>query len=411
MSRDGFTGFTRGEARVRTATSSLQFAGLGPLGQIARLPWGVILVISAMALTGAAMLFSTAWDPVNQMPSPHEADLWRNHLIRFAIAFTLMIVLALTPLKVWAALAFPAYLGTLVLLVLVDQFGTMGGGAQRWLSVGGVLVQPSEFAKLAVTIALARYYQTALNSTNYVPGFQVHLGALAIILVPAALVFKQPDLGTTLALVSSGCLVIFFAGLSMRIILPVIALGIAAVPAAYLFVLEPYQRERVDTFIAGLTGTATNGLGESYQIEQAKIAIGAGGLSGRGYLQGIQSQQDYVPEQHTDFVLTVIAEEFGFIGAIALLSAFAFLLVWSFLVAMRCRSWFGRLASCGAAATVAFFAIFNISMVIGLLPVVGMPLPFISYGGTALLTVMACFGVILSAHLHRDEKLNIRGLF
>jgi rod shape determining protein RodA len=128
-------------------------------------------------------------------------------------------------------------------------------------------------------------------------------------------------------------------------------------------------------------------------------------------LQGIQSQQDYVPEQHTDFVLTVIAEEFGFIGAIALLSAFAFLLVWSFLVAMRCRSWFGRLASCGAAATVAFFAIFNISMVIGLLPVVGMPLPFISYGGTALLTVMACFGVILSAHLHRDEKLNIRGLF
>lgn len=412
MSRDGFTGFTRGEARTRTASDSLQFAGAGgALSQIARLPWGVILVISAMSLTGAAMLFSTAWDPVNQMPSPHEADLWRNHLIRFGIAFAVMIVLALTPLKVWAALAFPAYLATVVLLILVDQFGSMGGGAQRWLNIGGVLVQPSEFAKLAITIALARYYQTALNTTNNVPGFQVHIGALVIILIPAALVFKQPDLGTTLALVCSGCVMIFFAGLSMRIILPVIALGVAAVPAVYLFVLEPYQRERVDTFIAGLTGSATNGLGESYQIEQAKIAIGAGGLSGRGYLQGIQSQQDYVPEQHTDFILTVIAEEFGFIGVVALLSAFAFLLVWSFLAAMRCRSWFGRLAICGAASTIAFFAVFNISMVIGLLPVVGMPLPFISYGGTALLTVMACFGVILSAHLHRDEKLNIRGLF
>ena len=187
-------------------------------------------------------------------------------------------------------------------------------------------------------------------------------------------------------------------------------MGLASIPAIYLFVLQPYQRERVDTFLAGLTGQATNGLGESYQIEQAKIAIGAGGISGRGYLQGIQSQQDYVPEQHTDFILTVIAEEFGFIGAVGLLTAFAFLLVWSFMVAQRCRSWFGRLAACGAAATVAFYAIFNISMVIGLLPVVGMPLPLISYGGTALLTVMACFGLVLSAHLHREEKLQVRGL-
>ncbi len=410
MSRDGYTGFSRGEHRVRTASSSLQFNALGPLDKLSRLPWGIILIISAMALAGAAMLFSTAWDPVNQIPSPHEANLWRNHLIRFGIAFVLMIVLAMTPLKAWVALAFPAYLGTLVLLVLVEFFGTTGGGAQRWLSVGPVMVQPSEFAKLAVTMALARYYQIVLGTNNQVPGLQVHLIALVIILIPAALIFKQPDFGTTLALFAAGFVVIYFAGLSLKIILPVVAMGLASIPAIYLFVLQPYQRERVDTFLAGLTGQATNGLGESYQIEQAKIAIGAGGISGRGYLQGIQSQQDYVPEQHTDFILTVIAEEFGFIGAVGLLTAFAFLLVWSFMVAQRCRSWFGRLAACGAAATVAFYAIFNISMVIGLLPVVGMPLPLISYGGTALLTVMACFGLVLSAHLHREEKLQVRGL-
>ena len=409
MSREGFTGFTRGEARTRTAGASLQLSPLGPFSKLVRLPWGVILLIIAMALTGAAMLFSTAWDPVSQTPSPAEAGLWRNHLVRFVIAFGLMIFLSLIPLRAWAALAFPAYAATLVLLVLVEFFGSVGGGAQRWLALGPILVQPSEFAKVAVTIALARYYHTVLPNSSHTPGLHVHLVALGLILIPAALVFRQPDFGTTLALVAAGCVIIFFAGLSLRVIAFVLASGLAAIPAIYLFVLEPYQRERVDTFLAGLTGQATNGLGESYQIEQAKIAIGAGGLNGRGYLQGIQSQQDYVPEQHTDFILTVIAEEFGFMGAIGLLSVYAFLITWSFRVAARCHSWFGRLAVCGAASTIAFFAIFNTSMVIGLLPVVGMPLPMISYGGTALLTVMACFGVIISAHVHREEKLTLRG--
>ncbi len=175
--------------------------------------------------------------------------------------------------------------------------------------------------------------------------------------------------------------------------------------------LEPYQRERVDTLIAGITGQTTNGLGESYQIEQAKIAIGAGGFSGRGYLQGIQSQQEYVPEQHTDFILTVIAEEFGFIGSVGVLAVFAFLFAWALMVAGRNKSWFGRLATIGATSTIAFFAIFNAGMVLGLLPVLGMPFPLISYGGTALITVMACFGIILSAYVHKDEKLTGRGLF
>lgn len=410
MSRDGYTGFTRGEARVSTARS-LNFAGAGFLGQIARLPWSIILLIVAVGLTGAAMLFSVGWDPVAQAPSPDEANLWRDHLTRLGVGFVLMIVLAMLPLGVWSKLAFPAYIAVLVLLVLVDFFGVMGGGAARWLKVGPIVLQPSEPAKLAVTMAMANYYQRMIPTNGSSPPLWVHGGAMLILLVPAALVFKQPNLSTALALAASGFMIIFFAGIAFRYVLGAIVAGLAAVPAIYTFVLEPYQRERVDTLIAGITGQATNGLGESYQIEQAKIAIGAGGLSGRGYLQGIQSQQEYVPEQHTDFILTIIAEEFGFLGAVGLLAVFAFLFVWSFRVAARNQSWFGRLATIGATSTIAFFAIFNSGMVLGLLPVLGMPLPLISYGGTALITVMCCFGLILSAHLHQNEKLSSRGLF
>ncbi|WP_353255539.1 rod shape-determining protein RodA [Hyphomonas sp.] len=410
MSREGFTGFTRGEARV-SAARGVYFDRFGPFGKIARLPWSIILLIVGTGLVGTAMLFSVGWDPVSAAPSPDEANLWRDHITRLGVGFVLMIGLALLPLSVWSRFAFPAYAAVIILLVLVDFFGVMGGGAARWLKVGPIQIQPSEPAKLAVTMAVASFYQRMMPTNGQSPPLYVHGGALLLVLIPAALVFKQPNLSTALALTASGAMIIFFAGISMRYVLAAIALGLVSVPAIYTFVLEPYQRERVDTLIAGITGESTNGLGESYQIEQAKIAIGAGGFSGRGYLQGIQSQQEYVPEQHTDFILTIIAEEFGFIGAIALLSVFAFLFAWSFMVASKNRSWFGRLATVGATSTIAFFAIFNSGMVLGLLPVLGMPLPLISYGGTALITVMACFGLILSAHLHRDEKLSTRGLF
>ncbi|KCZ92858.1 rod shape-determining protein RodA [Hyphomonas johnsonii] len=400
MSRDGYTGFSRGEARTRTATS-LSFETMGPLRKLAKLPWGFILLIVAMALTGAAMLYSSAHT------NPGESDLWFLQLSRFGLTFVMMLVMALFPLSLWRTLALPAYAFTVLLLVLVEVVGVTGGGAQRWLQVGPVAVQPSEFAKLAVTLALAWYYDRVITPRS--GRFVIHLGALVIILIPAVLIFKQPDFGTTLALIASGGVVIFLAGMSMRVILGGVVAGIAAIPAIY-FSLAAYQRERVDTFLSQLSGDATNALGESYQIEQAKIAIGSGGWNGKGYLAGIQSQQDYVPEQHTDFILTVIAEEFGFLGTTALLLGFAVILGWAFYSASQSRSWFGRLAGAGATATVAFYIVFNVGMVIGLLPVVGMPLPLISYGGTALLTTMACFGLILSAHMHRDDKLSSTGL-
>ncbi|MEZ5953113.1 MAG: rod shape-determining protein RodA [Hyphomonas sp.] len=407
MSRDGsFQGFSRGEARTRTATTLNFDASAGSIfSKLARLPWGFILLVVAMALIGIAMLYSSAHT------NPAEQHLWRVQLIRFSFFFGVMIVLALLPLSWWMNLSWIAYAGTIVLLVLTEVMGVTGGGAQRWLQIGPVAVQPSEFAKLAVTLALARYYHAMLGVNG--SRFLVHIGAGAIIMVPSALVFIQPDLGTTLAIIASGGVVVFLAGLSGRIILGGIAAGAAAVWPIYQFVLEPYQRGRVDTFIAQLFGSsgASTSLGESYQIEQAKIAIGAGGLNGKGWLQGVQSQQDYVPEQHTDFILTVIAEEFGFLGATAILIGFAILLGWSLNTARQANSNFGRFAAAGAAATVAFYVVFNVAMVIGLLPVVGMPLPLISYGGTAMLTAMSCFGLILSVYMHRDDKLNTTGLF
>jgi len=406
MSRDGsFSGFSRGEARTRTATSLSFDSSSGILGTLARLPWGFILLIVAMALIGLAMLYSSAYT------NPVEQNLWKIQLVRFILCFGIMIVLALLPLSWWMHLSWLAYAGTVVLLLMVEFVGVTGGGAQRWLQIGPVAVQPSEFAKLAVTLALARYYHAMLGVNG--SRFLIHIGAAVIILIPSALVFLQPDLGTTLAIMASGGVVIFLAGLSGRIILAGVTAGAAAIWPIYQFVLAPYQRERVDTFLAQLFGTsgASTSLSESYQIEQAKIAIGAGGLNGKGWLQGIQSQQDYVPEQHTDFILTVIAEEFGFLGATAILIGFAILLGWSLYTAFQSSSNFGRFAAAGATATVAFYVVFNVAMVLGLLPVVGMPLPLISYGGTAMLTAMSCFGLILSAYMHRDDKLNTTGMF
>ncbi|MEL6245382.1 MAG: rod shape-determining protein RodA [Pseudomonadota bacterium] len=383
----------------RGSTAGMKLGrGGGILDKLSRLPHGLIALIVAIAVIGAAMLYSST------ITNPVEADLPLKHAQRFALAFVVMIVLALTPLQVWLRVAFPAYIGALVLLVLVELFGTLGGGAQRWLQIGPVAVQPSEFMKLALTMALARYYQMYLG--HHSGGFWIHVPALFLIAAPAALIFKQPDLGTTLMLIASGGVIIFLAGLFWRIIIAVGVAGIGLVPLAYFFVLEDYQRKRVET----LWNPGADSLGAGYQIEQAKIAVGSGGWDGKGYMQGIQSQLDYIPEQHTDFILTVIAEEFGFLGAAGLLLAWGVVLGWSLYIALRCESHFGRFAVAGATATIMFYIAFNVGMVIGLLPVVGVPMPLVSYGGTAMLTVMACFGLILSGHLHRSDKLSASGV-
>lgn len=363
------------------------------LDKLGNMPWGFIALIIGLAVFGTGLLYSST------ITNPDVADLPAKHFTRFALSFVVMIGLAFTPIGWWMRAGFPAYAVAFVLLIGVDLFGVSGGGAERWLQLGPVRLQPSEFMKLALVLALAHYYHITLKHNS--GGFLVHLPAMALIFAPAVLVLRQPDLGTALTLVAAGLIVVYFAGLFWRIIVVALLGGVVAAPFAYFYVLKPYQRARVET----LWNPTADPLGAGYQSEQAKIAIGSGGWDGKGFTQGTQSQLDFIPEQHTDFIFTVMAEEFGFLGSAGLLFVWAAVIVWGFVIAMRSHSLFGRFAAIGAVATIAFYVAFNIGMVAGILPVVGIPLPLISYGGTAMVTVMAAFGLILSTHLHREDKL------
>jgi len=369
------------------------------LSRIARLPWIMILIVFGLGVFGVAVLYSAT------ITNPTESSLPAVHAVRVGVALAFMFALAMTPLGLWSAIAYSAYLGALILLIGVEVAGVTGGGAQRWLQVGPIRVQPSEFMKLALLLALARFYHQQL--VNGPAKFYHHLIALVMILMPVGLVFNQPDLGTALMLAATGAAVMFFAGMRYWVIIIGIVAVVLSAPLAYFYVLKDYQRERVLTAI----DPSRDPLGAGYQIQQAEIAIGSGGAQGRGYMKGTQSQLDYIPEQHTDFIFTVIAEEFGFVGAVGLLSAWLLVLALGFFIASRCRSYFGYLAASGAVVTIAFYVFVNIGMVSGLLPVVGVPLPLISYGGTAMLTVMAAVAVICAVNLDRDRHLNINGIF
>ena len=378
--------------------SSLSFSRRSFVRQVSELPWGLILLLSAMSVIGLVVLYSSTFT------NPQEAGLPLRQAVRLVVAFIVLIAAALFPLRLWLYLAWPAYFATLFMLILVDLFGSSGGGAERWLNIGFTRIQPSEFMKVTLTLALAAYYHKRWH--DFSGGFYIHLPALLLILVPAMLIFRQPDFGTTLALIASGGVLIFLAGLYKRVILTVAILAIASVPTVYVFVLKDYQRERVDTYLAQLTGQTVNVMDDGYQIEQARIAIGSGGMFGKGYMQGIQAQLDYIPEQHTDFILTVLAEEFGFVTTTAVLLMWMLILGLGMLIGLRSSSLFGQFAVFGAMATISFYIFFNVAMVLGLLPVVGVPLPLLSYGGTVMLTTAICFGLVCAVHLSKDEVLN-----
>ena len=353
--------------------------------------WGLVLLISIIAFIGIAMQYSVAggsWDP------------WADkQLVRFVLGFALMIVAAMVDIRFWLNFAYPAYAVSLLLLVGVELAGLAHLGAQRWITLGPLELQPSEPMKIALVLALAKFLHG--QSVEDVSKPLRLLVPLAMIGIPAALVAVQPNLGTTIILALDGASLLFLAGLSWWWILPTLSAAAAAVPVAWKFVLHDYQKARVLTFL----NPESDALGAGWNITQAKIAVGSGGAAGKGFLQGTQSRLNFLPEKQTDFIFTNYAEEFGFVGCAALLILFAVVIGYGVQTATSARSQFGRLLAMGITLNFFYYIMINGLMVMGLIPVVGIPMPLISYGGTAMLAVMFGFGLLLSVHVHRQVEI------
>lgn len=353
--------------------------------------WGLVLLITLIACVGFAMLYSVAGGSFSPWAG--------KQMARFVVGFVLMIVVAMVDIRFWLSFAYPFYVASLLLLVGVVVAGHVGLGAQRWLALGPLELQPSEFMKIAEVMALARFLHG--QSVEEVSSPLRLLIPLVMIGLPAGLVAIQPNLGTTIILVLDGCALLFLAGLSWWWILPTIGAVLAAIPVAWKFVLHDYQKARVMTFL----DPERDALGAGWNITQAKIAIGSGGAAGKGFLQGTQSRLNFLPEKETDFIFTNYAEEFGFVGCIALLILFAVVIGYGIQIAMSARSQFARLLSMGIILNFFFYIMINGAMVMGLIPVVGIPMPLISYGGSAMLTVLFGFGLLLSVHVHRQVEI------
>lgn len=358
--------------------------------RFAKLNWGIITILCALAFVGVLMHFSVSSGAWTDMPLTHG--------LRFAVIMVVVIVAALVlDTRFWLAIAYPLYAGALLLLLAVEVAGETRMGATRWLSIGPVSLQPSELMKIGIVLALARYYhQLDARKTGTVLWI---IPPFLMIVTPVALVMHQPDLGTALMILFAGICVMFLGGLLWRIIAAGAIVAISGAVFAYTSLLHGYQRDRVNVFL----GITDDPLGAGYHVLQSKIAIGSAGLFGRGYLQGTQSQLDFLPEKHTDFIFTMIVEEFGLFGGVLVLGLFGALLALTMQVALKARSLFGKLAAAGVAATLACYVFINTAMVIGLVPVVGIPLPMISFGGTAMFTLLGGYAIVLSIDLHRDQ--------
>lgn len=363
---------------------------------IAQLPWHILLLILAIGGFGTVVLFSAAGGSFTPWAS--------SQGIRLTVFMGLAIVLSWVPLRIWERIALPGYGITLAALVAVELLGAVKGGSQRWLDLGVIRLQPSEFMKVFMVLAAARFY--AMLPGAEVRRFGGIWPAIGLIAMPAALVMLQPDLGTALMITGGGIVIMFLAGVPLRLFIGG-ALGLALfIPIAVNYVLHDYQRNRVLIFM----NPEADPLGTGYHISQSKIAIGSGGLFGKGFLQGTQSHLDYLPEGHTDFVFATMAEEWGLLGGVLLILAFMLLIRWGMNVAARSPSRFGRLAAAGLATTIFYYVAINLLMVMGFAPVVGIPLPLVSFGGSAQMTVLICVGILMSIDRASQPKPGFRRL-
>jgi rod shape determining protein RodA len=372
------------------AVSRLRAADLSLVEKLKALNWPLVALLLGIGAVGYAMLYSAGG-------GSHNPWAWR-HGTRLAVGFPIMIAIALVDPRLWFRLSYPCYAVVLAMLVAVDVQGEINKGAQRWLDLGFMQLQPSELMKVALVMALARYFHAAYLEDMRRP--LVLLPALALILVPCGLVLVQPDLGTTATLMISGVALLFVAGVRIWKFVAVGAVAGGALPVLWAN-LHDYQRQRVFTFL----DPEADPLGSGYHIIQSKIALGSGGLWGRGFLHGSQAQLSFLPEKHTDFAFTMLAEELGFVGAAAVLGLFLLVILLGLVAAARAPSQYGRLLGVGVVLNLFIYVAINVSMVTGLIPVVGVPLPLISYGGTAMLTLVFSFGLLLSVDLHRHTAI------
>jgi rod shape determining protein RodA len=365
------------------------------LSKILFVNWPIVLLLTAIAGVGFLMLFSVAGGSMTPWAEPQ--------MKRFAVGLGLMLIVAMIPIWFLRNMAGLAYGISILLLIGVEVVGSTGGGAQRWIDLGFMRLQPSELTKITLIMFLAAYYDW-LDVKKVSRPIWVIVPVI-IIMVPVFLTLRQPDLGTALLLVFGGAGLMFFAGVSWLYFGAVIAAGVGLVAAVFESrgttwqLLKDYQYRRIDTFL----DPSLDPLGSGYHITQSKIALGSGGWTGRGFMQGTQAQLDFLPEKHTDFIFTTLAEEFGFIGGISLLSLYILVVVFCVLSAVSNTNRFASLLTLGIGLTFFLFFAVNMSMVMGLAPVVGVPLPLVSYGGSAMLVLLLAFGLMQSAHVHRPR--------
>ena len=359
--------------------------------KLPEIDWRLIVILCAICGVGCMTLYSAAgqsWNP------------WADrHLLVFGVCLVMTLVLSLAPLRIWFLLAYPVYAVALLLLAAVTVVGHSAMGAQRWLHVGPIGVQPSEVMKIGLVLALARFYHST-SARDAVWSWKLLFPA-ALIGMPFLLVAKQPDLGTALLIAFTGAAVMFVAGLTWKALLAAAVAGAAAVPVFVKFVLKDYQRDRVLTFL----NPEADPSGSGYHIMQAKTALGSGGVLGKGFGLGSQSHLNFLPEKHTDFIFATFAEEFGFVGCATLLVLYAAIIVICLRIASLSHSHFGRIAACGVTATFALYILINAAMVMGMAPVVGVPMPLMSYGGTVMVTVMVGFGLVEAVRVHRYDEI------
>lgn len=352
--------------------------------------WGLVLLITIFASVGFTALYSAAGQNM---------DPWASkQMVRYSVFAVGMIVLALIDIRIWYRAAYPFYIVCLILLFIVEVTGHIGMGAQRWINLGFMHLQPSELMKIAVVMALARYFHSA--STEDMKNLRFLFIGAALIFAPFILVATQPDLGTSGVIVMAGLTMFFIAGAPLWMFIVGFIAAVAIAPMGW-FLLHDYQKNRVLTFL----DPERDPLGAGYHITQSKIALGSGGLEGKGFLKGTQSHLNFLPEKHTDFIFTLWVEEWGFFGGVFVLSLVGMILFYCGWIAMRCRHSFGRLLAFGLMVNFSIYVFVNVSMVMGLIPVVGVPLPLISYGGTAMMSVLIGFGLIMSCNVYKDVKL------